>query len=153
MSFTIKLQNNDSEPYRINKNLTDVEEEQATLKASCSITNPVFLLSLPNLPTFNYVTVEQFERSYFVQEIISVNNNIWEVRCAVDVLQSFKEEILNNTAIIKRQENDWNLFYNDSSFRCYQNPHIVLKEFPNGFTPDSSSYILAVAGGVEEVTE
>lgn len=148
MSFDIKLQNNKSETNRIGKDLTTIVTAQATLKDKCSIINPVFLLTLQEIPTFNYVTVDSFKRKYFVQEIVSVNN-IWEIRCRVDVLESFKDEILNNTAIIKRQENDWNLFYNDNSFRCYQNPHIILKEFPTGFSPDNSSYILAVAGGSE----
>lgn len=154
MSFKLLLQSNTSEPNRLTKKLTLIQEVNVVLKASTSIPNPTFLLELSNstIPTFNYVTCTDFGRSYFVRNVTSKGGNIWEIQCEVDVLSSFAKEIRANSAIVKRQENNWNLYFNDGSFRCYQNPRIITKSFPMGFTPNSSNFVLAVSGGVPDTT-
>lgn len=57
---------------------------------------------------------------------------------------SFADGIRNNTAIIKRQQEQWNLYLNDGSLKCYQDPIILTKAFPSGFT--TQEFVLAVAG-------
>ena len=47
-------------------------------------------------------------------------------------------------AIVKRQENRWNLYLDDGSFKVYQNPMVLTKAFPQGFT--TQEFVLAVAG-------
>ena len=64
--------------------------------------------------------------------------------CHVDALTSFANDIKANTAIIKRNENKWNLYLNDGTFKIYQNPDVLTKEFPSGF--NAQEFILAVAG-------
>jgi len=146
------LQKNASEEIVFDKTLTTVTTENATLKRDTNIVNPTFLLRVSGLPSFNYITCAELGRSYFVRSITSVNG-LWEVACECDVLSTYKKQIRANSAIVRRQENDWNLYYNDGSFRTYQNPHIITKSFPNGFTPSTPTFVLAVAGGVEDIAE
>lgn len=155
MSFSLKLQSNASEPNRIDKDLTLVATVNGTLKTSTSIINPSFIIGVSGnvIPTFNYISCDAFGRSYFVKDVVNVGGGLWEVRCEVDVLTSFAAEIRANTAIVKRQEEKWNLLYNDGSFRCYQDPYIIMKEFPFGFNPDNSNFIVAVAGGIVETSD
>lgn len=148
--ITLKLQQNISEEICLDKSLTDISTENATLKQSTNIINPTFVLRLPSLPSFNYITCEELERCYFVRTITAVNS-FWEIVCECDVLSTYKTQIRENSAIIRRQEENWNLFYNDGSFRTYQNPHIVTKSFPYGFNPSNPSFVLAVAGGAEDI--
>lgn len=74
---------------------TDIE---IILKDGCSITSPVFLLELGARPTFNYC---QFEgRYYFVTEVRSVRNNLWEIECTEDYLATWKTVIGTTQAFI-----------------------------------------------------
>lgn len=148
--INIILSQNKSEENLLDKELVEIGTELATLKRDTSIINPIFLLKLDNLPEFNYISCEEMGRKYFVRNITSVNG-LWEIGCECDVLSTYKVQIRENRAIIKRQENAWNLYYNDGSFRTYQNPRILTRTFPTGFNPSTSTFVLAVAGGAEDI--
>lgn len=150
--ISLVLYQNKSEEIVLDKELTEISTETATFKRDTNIVNPTFILRLANLPTFNYISCAETGRSYFVRGITSVNG-LWEISCECDVLSTYKEQIRANSAIVKRQENNWNLYYNDGSFRTYQNPHILTRTFPNGFNPSNPSFVLAVAGGAEDIAE
>lgn len=147
MAFNIVLQTNNSDKNVLDKSLTNIATISGTLKNETSIINPVILIS-GNLSTYvncNYMTISTFGRSYFVTDIRSIRNGLIEVSGHVDVLTSYKNQIRENTGIIHRQENLWNLYLNDGAFRVYQNPIVLTKEFSTGFsTPE---FVLAVAGG------
>lgn len=146
MSFTITLQTNNSEDNRMTKSVTDIMSVTGTLKASTSIIDPVILMNCDLLAVnhCNYLTIPEFKRSYFVRNIKSVRTGLVEFICHVDALSSFADSIKANTAIIRRQENDWNLYLNDGIFRVYQNSMVLTKSFPSGF--NTMEFVLAVAG-------
>ena len=112
-----------------------------------SLTNPAITVTgiTDIILNCNYIYIEEFDRFYFVNDIISVRNDMWQLNCNVDVLMSFRNEILNQTAVIQRNEKEWNLYLDDGIFKSYQNPIIQTKNFPSGFS--GSDFILAVAGG------
>lgn len=144
--MNITLQVNTSDKIRIDKDVTDVITFSGTLKDATSIIDPVILFEgdLTNYMTCNYMTIPIFNRSYFITNLKAVRRNLFEISGHVDVLSSFAAGIRGNTAIIKRQENNWNLYLNDGSFRTYQNPMVLTKEFPSGFT--TQEFVLSVAG-------
>lgn len=147
MSFEVKLQTNLSEPERMDKDLTDVLTVNATLREETSIQDPVLLIeaSLASLANVNYVTIAHFGRSYFITSApTSIANGLVEISCHVDVISSWKTQIRANRAIIARQQNNWNLYLNDGSFKTYQNPMVMTKPFPSGFS--TMEFVLAVAG-------
>ena len=146
MSITIKLQYNASEQNKVTKAVSDVVVLTGTLKEQTSITDPVILIEhSATLPACNYMTIEAFGRSYFITGIESVRTGLWRISAHVDVLSTYAAQIRQNTAVIRRQENKWNLYLDDGVFRCYQNPDIVMKAFPSGFS--THEFVLAVAGG------
>lgn len=146
MSFSIMLQRNASEKNKVDKTLTSITTMTGTLKNETSIIDPVifFEASLSDLKNCNYCTISEFGRSYFVNNIRSIRNGLVELTCHVDVLSTYKSQIRQQFALIKRQENYWNLYLNDGSFKVYQNPMVLTKLFPSGFT--SPHFVLAVAG-------
>lgn len=147
MSFTIKLQRNLSEKNRVSKETNDIMTVSGTLREETSIIDPVFRIvtnDISLLSNVNYADIETFGRKYFVTDIRAVRTGIIELRCHVDVLSSFADAIKSNTAIIKRQENEWNLYLNDGSLKVYQNPIVLTKAFPSGF--NTQEFVLAVAG-------
>lgn len=146
MAFNIVLQRNNSEMNRVSKSVDDISTVSGVLKEGTSIIDPIIKIEsdLSAVTGCNYLSIPDFGRSYFINNISSIRNGLVELYCHVDVLSSFASEIRNNTAIIKRQENEWNLYLNDGSFKVYQNPTVLTKAFPSGFT--TQSFLLAVAG-------
>ena len=146
MSFSIILQRNNSEVNKVDKSLTTITTMTGTLKNETSIIDPVILFeaSLSDLKNCNYCTISDFGRSYFVNNIRSIRNGLVELTCHVDVLSTYKSQIRQQFAIVKRQQENWNLYLNDGSFKVYQNPMVLTKQFPAGFT--TPSFVMAVAG-------
>lgn len=68
------------------------------LKDGCSLTNPVFLLNLSAIPTFNYMKFEG--RYYFVTDVRSVAQDLWEIEGEEDYLASWKSAIGSTIAMI-----------------------------------------------------
>lgn len=147
MSFTIKLQTNTSSNNTMTKMVNDVLTCDGALREGSSVIDPVITIEgdLSTISKTNYMTISEFGRSYFITNIKTIRNNIVEISGHVDVLSSFADEIKKNKGIVKRQENVWNLYIDDGSFKTYQNPLVLTKSFPSGFS-SSQSFVLAVAG-------
>lgn len=146
MAFNIILQRNNSEMNSVTKSVEDILTVSGVLKEETSIIDPVIKIEcdLAAVTSCNYLSIPSFGRSYFITDIRSVRNGLVEFTCHVDVLSSFASAIKENTAIVRRQEKNWNLYLNDGSFKVYQNPNVLTKAFPSGFT--TQELVLAVAG-------
>lgn len=145
--FDISFYVNSSEKNKVDKTLTLITNISGVLKESTSIIDPVIVIEgdLSAFTGCNYMQIETFGRSYFVNNIRSISNGLIEISAHVDVLSTYKNAIRRNQAIIRKQQNTWNLYLNDGSLRVYQDPEIIVKAFPSGFT--TQEFVLAVAGG------
>lgn len=146
MAFTVALQSNSSPKNQLDKSVSGVLSVSGTLKEGTSVIDPVILIQAPlsTLVNANYMTISAFGRSYFITDIRSIRNDLVEISGHVDVLSTYAAGIRGNNAIIYRQENDWNLYLDDGSFQIYQNPSVLTRPFPSGFS--TLEFILAVAG-------
>lgn len=146
MSFDIILQRNQSEKNALSKVVNDLATVTGVLKNETSIVNPTIIIecNVSDFSLCNYMSIPEFDRSYFVTDIRSIKNELVEFTCHVDVLSSFAPYIRANRAIIEKQENAWNVYLDDGTFRVYQNPMVLTKMFPSGF--DTWEFVLAVAG-------
>lgn len=147
MAFAIHLMVNSSSKEVLDKQTSIIRTVTGTLREGTSIVDPVIKIEgdLSEFTKCNYMYIPEFGRYYYVTDIKSVINNIVEFSAHVDVLNTYKDQIRSNVAIIHRQENDWNLYLNDGVFKVYQNPMVLTKAFPSGFT--TQEFVLAVAGG------
>lgn len=144
MSFTIKICKNNSDVNVVSKNIVDITDVTGTLKTATSIINPVIEIS-GSLPiTANYMYIAEFARYYFIDDIRSTGQGRYEISAHVDVLMTYGDKIRACTGIIARQENAWNLYVDDGTFKVYQNPKLTMKKFPSGFT--TQEFVLAIAG-------
>lgn len=116
------------------------------LKGDCSITNPVMILTgdAGDYALINYMYVPDFNRYYYVT-CRALPGGLIEVTGRVDVLCSCAPYLAQTPCVVRRQENDWNLYLNDGTFKAYANDKIVTKKFPAGFS--NPSYVLVLAGG------
>lgn len=147
MSFTIKLQKNKSDLNVLTKNIEDVLSIEGELRAETSIIKPIIRIETSNTDIFNcnYMTIESFGgRKYFIDDITSVRNGMIQISAHVDVLSTYDAQIRKCTGIISKQTFNYNLYLDDGTLKAYNNPKIVTKSFPNGFTGES--YLLLVAG-------
>lgn len=147
MSFDVLIQKNLSEKNAFRKEIELISTLNGTLKEGTSIVDPTIIFNgdISGYIDVNYMTISTFGRSYFITDIRSISYGIFEISGHVDVLCSFKNEILSNSAIIKKQEHKWNLYLNDGSLRTYQDVSVLTKPFPGGFA--TQEIVLAVAGG------
>lgn len=145
--MTIKFYENLSDKNHVDKVITQVGTDiTGTLRDDCSIINPV--LQLENfagldLTKVNYAYIVEFGRYYYINNI-TLKNKLYEISMHVDVLMSYKDKIRTNTAVVSRQENDYNLYLQDGVFKTKAFPHIQIVQFPDGFS--DFNFIFSVAG-------
>lgn len=141
--MNITLYSNSSDNNVVTKNISQVASLTGSLRNESGIMSPSILIQ-GTYPSANYCYISDWGRYYFIEEIISVRNNISEIRCRIDTLMTYAQQIRSLTAIIKKQENDYNLYINDGSFMTYANDKAFTKGFPGSFSDDS--YVLLVSG-------
>lgn len=149
MSLTAVLKVNSSPVEKIGKNLTEGLSFSVDLKAGTSVLKPVLLLASPAanpLYGYNYMYIQEFGRYYFIDDIKSVRNNMWEISAHVDVLETYRTQILANSAVIKRQQNLYNLYLDDPEFKTYNNSRVQTKRFPVNLFNKNLSYMLVING-------
>lgn len=150
MSFPAVFYKNASASNVVDKSISQVVTLNGVLRKSSSIIDPVIVFDISNLSYLinnaNYLYISSFGRYYYITNIISVNQNLWEVHCHVDVLMSYKDSIKAQNAIIARQEGLYNLYLDDGVFMSYQNPLIQTLTFSNPTPFETQEFVLIVAG-------
>lgn len=141
------LYKNSSENNVIGKSLAQIKSVEANLKNDVSIINPTFILYYTdNILQSNYCFIPKFNRYYFIDEIIPITGDRNIIKCRVDVLESFKDDIKSLTAIINKQETIADKFIDDGSWIVENKDFLQSYNFSNGFN-DSGEFILITAGG------
>ena len=84
----------------INKNLTDPLKININLKRSEDHERPRLLLKNDNdkYTGYNYAYIDFFKRYYFVESTSNNNDRIIELQLETDVLETYKDDILNAQA-------------------------------------------------------
>ena len=144
--MVINLMKNSSSEIVLNKNLSTSKSVDAVLKSDCSILYPVLILRDVNIGDCNYFQCFTLgNRYYYIDDIITREANILEIHGRVDVLMSFKTDILASTGIIERDETEYTKYLPDSKYSVLSYERIQTKVFPNSF-PNNGNLILVVAG-------
>ena len=109
-----------------------------------------------NFEAFDYnyciVTLDSKEYPYFidVNNAKNIGKGVWDVPMQLDLLELYKSEILNSTAIIDRSSSNFNMYLRDDIYQAFGYPIVGCKELPAGFT-NNYTYLLNVfntLGGV-----
>lgn len=104
---------------RVNKTLTQIMTVNCVLRNSSSIINPTFDITISgdvtneDLFQCNYIRVPAFNRYYYVTDIVSTIHNVVTYYTHVDVLMSFKDGILNNNALVERNQYEYDNLLDD----------------------------------------
>ena len=150
--MNVTLYKNSSEKAKVGKTLASASTHTGTLREGCEVVNPTIIVEGDNLSDYNYMYIPEFHRYYFITGITSIKKGLWQIDGHCDVLESYKEQIKAQKAVVERQENKYNLYLNDPEWKIYRNKQVLTRTFPNGFS-DTGFYYLTVVGGYDNVTE
>ena len=143
--MTIELYNNSSDEEHIVKDITLSDTLTGALRGPADVMTPEILIDGAILsPTVNYAKIVDWDRYYFIRSKESVRTGGTILKLEGDPCMTFASNIKALSGIIRRQENDWNLYIDDGSFTTYANDICYAKNFPTGL--DGVSYILVTVG-------
>ena len=113
------------------------------LREASSLIHPSITFTSDTIPTFNYVYIPIFNRYYYVTDITSVKNKLWQMSLTVDVLMTYKEALLACTGYIDRNENEYNSLIPDGMISLEKGEVIEKTVVPNELFVDGfGSYVL-----------
>ena len=141
--MTAILYNTKSDNREINKSITEISTIDVTLYMDTNLLKPIFKVKTFN-NNANYIYVPNLGRYYYIDNYTLSNQCVY-LHCSVDVLMSFKTQILNNTYLIKRNEflKDNKLVDNEIPISCKK--QIVTQAVSNDFISQSiQCFILGV---------
>ena len=144
----VTLYVNNSEREAINKVLTSDTLLTGSLRSETSVINPSIIIEYENPSGFNYCYIDEFDRYYFINNIVSVRTGLWRIEMTVDVLMSFKDEILNLDVIVSDNtgpDQEW--YMSGDVWQTTVKTKTDVINFPSGLL-DAGEYILITSGGV-----
>ena len=138
---------NASDDRVINKVLVGGKTFQGDLREEINIMSPVVRFDDPDILRYNYAYIPELQRYYAVVSVTSVRTGIWDVELSVDVLMSFRGDILTLSAIVDKQTMTENgdEYIDDGSLVTDNVMFTRIHEFESGFN-DCPEYILITAG-------
>lgn len=150
MPLNINLYKNTAEPNRLDKTkfLTLVDSLNGEFREENSITSLSITIEYNKVPDFNYVYIPTFNRYYYVDDVISVRTNLWDIILSVDVLMSFKDAIKSCKGFVERNEDESNPQLIDKKRVIEQGYDVEVNEITNEVFVD---YPDADADGAEEL--
>lgn len=109
MSLSITFYNNSSERNSINKALEPLKSNvTGDLVNECDVIRPVIRIEqnvLNNsMTSCNYCKINDFNRYYFVDSVVTLRTGITELHLTVDPLFTYSSQIQNCVALIDRTE-------------------------------------------------
>ena len=135
----ITLYNTKSEKEKLNKELTElVIVDDAKITSSFDMLKATVILKrniIDDITRINYLYIDSVKRFYFCD--VSIENGFIILSCNVDVLMSYKTDILKIEATIDRNEFLRNGYIQDDSYKVLAYEEVVCKSFPSGLTNDS----------------
>ena len=90
----------------MNKDLTLIATFDIQMRDTQNVSAPILILGEiegVDLKTVNYAYIDEFKRYYFIRTITVGQNNIYTLAMECDVIETYKEDILNSSALISRR--------------------------------------------------
>ena len=80
----------------VNKTLSNGFDIEVKLKGDFNIVNPdvVLLLDGFDIRNYNYVSIPEFGRFYFIDTVTNLNRRMYRLVCSCDVLQTYGAEVM-----------------------------------------------------------
>ena len=146
--MTIELIYNKSEKNKVTKTLETLYTTTGTMREACDVINPTIRiqgnLSIVDFTRANYMYIPDLKRYYFITDVVTVNNELWDITGHVDVLSTYAAYIRARNALVNRSLNN-KPYVLDDRVVLNSNNYIQTINFPNSFS-GQPEYLLTVIG-------
>ena len=153
--MTIKTYRFLGDSRKVDKTLTLVETySNAEIVGDMIIQSPTISLQLDSFTdaiNFNYIYIPELRRYYYVKNSTIREDGFVQIQCSVDVLKSFKADILASTQYVDRQENKCSYQVPDSGYTIKSNRNLTIKNFGNPIIVPNDDFILTTFGRKGEI--
>lgn len=141
------LFHNASDDRVINKVLVGGESFIGVPRDELDVMTPVIRFENDGVLRYNYAYIPSLQRYYVINSINAYREGVWDVSMAVDVLMSFRGDIMALPVIVDKQSMPENgdEYIDDGSLVTDNIMFTRLHEFSGGFN-DYPEYILITAG-------
>lgn len=145
-NMQITLYNNTSENNRLNKNLIKIITLDGNLKSDTNIINPIIDFNITDISKINYAYIPEFNRYYFIKDIVNNYNNQFTIYMHVDVLMSNNSEIILCKGITDESTSQFNNYIQSNNWVSTVKDSTSIIPFSNGLL-DTGEFILITSGG------
>ena len=137
---------------KVDKTIISVSTySNAVIVGDMSILTPIISLQLDSFTdviNFNYIYIPELRRYYYVVDSTIREDGFVQIRCKVDVLKSFKNDILGSTQYIDRQQNKCTYQLPDGMYNIKSNRNLTIKNFGNVIIEPNANFLLQTSGKV-----
>lgn len=151
--MTINLCNTTSPQRKIYKELTEGITKTITFRDSENVCNPVVLLTYSaGIDRYNYAYIPQLHRYYWIMGIEELIGGMCALTLKVDVLMTYKPEIMDTNLMLKRKGIDGIGMIPDEQLPLYPYKDLKVIKFEgqpfidDSLTEHSPCFLLTVGG-------
>ena len=137
--MTIKVYSGFSKRRNSTKQPTGGTQKTVTLKEGTSMENPTFLM---NSSDFTITAVEAFDHYYFVDDIVSVRQNLIEIKCSMDVGATYKSDIGSYSGMIERSSRYFNAQIPDTCCAILNKENVLANGYTNPLVFDRTGFFV-----------
>lgn len=131
--MTITLFDNSSDTREVNKHLTQIGTASVAPTSFVDVIAPSFIINANNLFfSANYLYCDTLNRYYYIKNITLDNAKTMIIKCAVDVLYSFREQIKNCECVAIRSSNLYDLYLKDEKIPTENRVTTQIKKLKGG---------------------
>lgn len=157
MALTVDFGVCGDDPRVVNKTFTSSASVSAEVWGDCSRESPSLLLDYnASVLTANYAHIGDFNRYYYVKDVVITEGHKMRVSLAVDALKSFEQTILSTQFFIRRSEAKGNWSIPDELcpvFAGYKPDPIAWNDDLYSIVPDVSDCVVLEIIGSGAATE
>ena len=147
-----QLYYNKSNKNVVDKSITTIGSQLTIhLKDDTDVVNPIIYISrdISNFKDANYIKINGLKNRYYYIDSYETSQQYYIVKCHVDVLMSFKDDILNQKCIVSRNSYKYNMYLQDDKLKLNNMSRTETFKFPQGFKVSGSktaTFLLTING-------
>ena len=112
-----------------------------------SVTSPTVIIggitSLDTISDYNYAYIAQCHRYYYINDIIALSGGRVKLILSVDVLMTYKTDILNSTQLVTRQKNQGKMYLANADWTLDGRTYLRSQYFnENHFDTQNDTFVL-----------
>ena len=132
----------------LSRSLSAVGTITGTLREGCSILNPDITVEYNGAYlAANYAYIADFGRYYYFREAPTIQGKTMVLHLHVDVLYTYRAQIMAASCIAERSSSNFDLMLPDSAYAEEAGYYYHSVSLPYSFRPDAGTYIISVTGG------